>query len=41
MIIQYDDNDAIGIDQEGNKKELARLRRLNFTKIVSLALEVL
>ncbi|KAL5697190.1 hypothetical protein ACHQM5_030924 [Ranunculus cassubicifolius] len=48
MIIQYDDNAAVVIDQEGNPKgtrvfgAIAReLRQLNFTKIVSLAPEVL
>ncbi|MED6138652.1 hypothetical protein PIB30_076439 [Stylosanthes scabra] len=48
MIIQYDDNAAVVIDQEGNPKGtrifgvIAReLRQLNFTKIVSLAPEVL
>ncbi|PKA57091.1 50S ribosomal protein L14, chloroplastic [Apostasia shenzhenica] len=48
MIIQYDDNAAVIIDQEGNPKgtrifgAIAReLRQLNFTKIVSLAPEVL
>ncbi|MBA0746412.1 hypothetical protein Gogos_008934, partial [Gossypium gossypioides] len=47
MIIQYDDNVAVVIDQEGNLKrtqifgEIAReLRQLNFAKIVSLAPEV-
>ncbi|MFQ6643421.1 hypothetical protein Gotur_017846 [Gossypium turneri] len=47
MIIQYDDNATIVIDQEGNPKGtrffggIARkLRQLNFTKIVSLAPEV-
>ncbi|KAI7980002.1 hypothetical protein LOK49_Contig214G00015 [Camellia lanceoleosa] len=46
MIIQYDDNAAVVIDQEGNPKgtrvfgAIAReLRQLNFTKIVSLAPE--
>ncbi|MCE5166697.1 60S ribosomal protein L14, partial [Datura stramonium] len=46
MIIRYDDNAAIVIDQEGNPKRtrifgvIARkLRELNFTKIVSLAPE--
>ncbi|XP_043697124.1 50S ribosomal protein L14, chloroplastic-like [Telopea speciosissima] len=46
MIIRYDDNAAVVIDQEGNPKgtrvfgAIAReLRRLNFTKIVSLASE--
>ncbi|KAK8940193.1 hypothetical protein KSP40_PGU005763 [Platanthera guangdongensis] len=44
MIIRYDDNAAVIIDQEGNPKgtrifgAIAReLRQLNFTKIVSLA----
>ena len=48
MIIRYDDNAAVVIDQEGNPKRtrvfgaIAReLRQLNFTKIVSLAPEVL
>jgi large subunit ribosomal protein L14 len=48
IIIQYDDNAAVIIDQEGNPKgtrifgAIAReLRQLNFTKIVSLAPEVL
>lgn len=48
MIIKYDDNAAVVIDQEGNPKgtrifgAIAReLRQLNFTKIVSLAPEVL
>ncbi|KAB2006878.1 hypothetical protein ERO13_D11G339280v2 [Gossypium hirsutum] len=48
MIIRYDDNAAVVIDQEGNPKGtrifgvIAReLRQLNFTKIVSLAPEVL
>ena len=48
MIIRYDDNAAVVIDQEGNPKgtrifgAIAReLRELNFTKIVSLAPEVL
>ncbi|MBN8161713.1 uL14 family ribosomal protein, partial [Vibrio vulnificus] len=48
MIIRYDDNAAVVIDQEGNPKgtrifgAIAReLRLLNFTKIVSLAPEVL
>ncbi|MBA0694400.1 hypothetical protein Goari_004701, partial [Gossypium aridum] len=47
MIIQYDDNATVVIDQEGNPKgtrifgAIARkLRQLNFTKIVSLAPEV-
>ncbi|KAK2965094.1 hypothetical protein RJ640_012568 [Escallonia rubra] len=45
---RYDDNAAVVIDQEGNPKgtrvfgAIAReLRQLNFTKIVSLAPEVL
>ncbi|MFQ6632877.1 hypothetical protein Gotur_011355 [Gossypium turneri] len=48
MIIRYDHHVAIVIDQEGNPKGtrifgvIAReLRQLNFTKIVSLAPEVL
>jgi len=48
IIIQYDDNAAIVIDQEGNPKGTRifyaiaqELRHLNFTKIVSLAPEVL
>ncbi|CAL0313823.1 unnamed protein product [Lupinus luteus] len=48
MIIHYNDNVAVIIDQEGNPKgtrifgAIAReLRQLNFTKIVSLAPEVL
>ncbi|CAN6465687.1 unnamed protein product [Victoria cruziana] len=48
MLIWYDDNAAVVIDQEGNPKgtrvfgSIAReLRQLNFTKIVSLAPEVL
>ncbi|KAK9982830.1 hypothetical protein SO802_035209 [Lithocarpus litseifolius] len=48
MILRYDDNAAVVIDQEGNPKgtrifgAIAReLRQLNFTKIVSLAPEVL
>nr|UIS24035.1 ribosomal protein L14 [Myosurus minimus] len=48
MIIQYDDNAAVIIDQKGNPKgtrvfgAIAReLRQLNFTKILSLAPEVL
>ncbi|MFQ6640372.1 hypothetical protein Gotur_016330 [Gossypium turneri] len=48
MIIRYDDNVAVVIDQEGNPKgtqifgAIAReLRQLNFAKIVSLAPEVL
>ncbi|DAD49579.1 TPA_asm: hypothetical protein HUJ06_032045 [Nelumbo nucifera] len=46
MIIRYDDNAAVVIDQEGNPKgtrvfgAIAReLRQLNFIKIVSLAPE--
>ncbi|KAH6777216.1 ribosomal protein L14 [Perilla frutescens var. frutescens] len=48
MIIRYDDNAAVVIDQEGNPKGTRifgaiprELRQLNFTKIVSLAPEVL
>ncbi|XP_035842172.1 50S ribosomal protein L14, chloroplastic-like [Helianthus annuus] len=48
MIIRYNDNAAVVIDQEGNLKgtrvfgAIAReLRQFNFTKIVSLAPEVL
>nr|QVX30621.1 ribosomal protein L14 [Camoensia scandens]UWV19102.1 ribosomal protein L14 [Camoensia scandens] len=48
MIIHYDDNAAVVIDQEGNPKGTrifgpiaGELRQLNFTKIVSLAPEVL
>nr|YP_009631254.1 ribosomal protein L14 [Podocarpus latifolius]QCA41118.1 ribosomal protein L14 [Podocarpus latifolius]QJF73013.1 ribosomal protein L14 [Podocarpus milanjianus] len=48
MIIRSDDNAAVVIDQKGNPKgtrvfgSVAReLRQLNFTKIVSLAPEVL
>ncbi|KAK4730102.1 hypothetical protein R3W88_023090 [Solanum pinnatisectum] len=48
MIIRYDDNAAVVIDQEGKPKgtqifgAIAReLRELNFTKIVSLAPKVL
>jgi len=48
IIIKYDDNVAVLIDKEGNPKEtrifsaIAReLIQLNFTKIVSLAPEVL
>nr|YP_009701009.1 ribosomal protein L14 [Manoao colensoi]QEQ14215.1 ribosomal protein L14 [Manoao colensoi] len=48
MIIRSDDNAAVVIDQQGNPKgtrvfgSVAReLRQLNFTKIVSLAPEVL
>ncbi|KAD6119004.1 hypothetical protein E3N88_10275 [Mikania micrantha] len=47
MIIRYDDNAAVVIDQEGNPKgtrvfgAIAReLRQFNFTKIVSLAPEI-
>ncbi|KAG6467608.1 hypothetical protein ZIOFF_074556 (chloroplast) [Zingiber officinale] len=47
IIIRYDDNAAVVIDQEGNPKgtrvfgAIAReLRQLNFTKIVSLAPEM-
>ncbi|GAV62587.1 LOW QUALITY PROTEIN: Ribosomal_S3_C domain-containing protein/Ribosomal_L14 domain-containing protein/Ribosomal_L16 domain-containing protein, partial [Cephalotus follicularis] len=47
MIIRYDDNAAVVIDQEGNPKGTRifgaialELRQLNFTKIVSLAPEV-
>ncbi|KAL8205580.1 hypothetical protein R6Q57_009131 [Mikania cordata] len=47
MIIRYDDNAAVVIDQEGNPKEtrvfgaIAReLRQFNFTTIVSLAPEI-
>ncbi|GJX45594.1 ribosomal protein L14 [Tanacetum coccineum] len=47
MIIRYDDNAAVVIDQEGNPKgtrvfgAIAReLRQFNFTKIVSLAPEM-
>ncbi|KAF3508419.1 hypothetical protein F2Q69_00008271 [Brassica cretica] len=47
-IIRYDDNAAVVIDQEGNQKGTRifgaiprKLRQLNFTKIVSLAPEVL
>ncbi|XP_027339735.1 uncharacterized protein LOC113860577 [Abrus precatorius] len=47
ILIQYDDNAAVVIDQEGNPKgtrifcAIAReLRQLNFTKIVSLAPEM-
>ena len=46
MIIRYDDNAAVVIDQEGNPKGTRifgaiprELRQLNFTKIVSLAPE--
>nr|QFQ48759.1 ribosomal protein L14 [Phyllagathis dispar] len=48
MIIRYDDNAAVVIDQQGNPKgtrvfgAIAReLRQLNFTKIISLSPEVL
>ncbi|KAK9724116.1 hypothetical protein RND81_05G049200 [Saponaria officinalis] len=47
MIIRYDDNAAVIIDQEGNPKgtrvfsAIAQELRQNFTKIVSLAPEVL
>ncbi|KAD3066881.1 hypothetical protein E3N88_34761 [Mikania micrantha] len=48
MIIRYDDNVAVVIDQEGNPKgtrvfgAIAReLRSFNFTKIVSLAPEAI
>ena len=48
MIIQYDDNAAVVIDEEGNPKGTRifgaiprELRQFNFTKIVSLAPEVL
>ncbi|KAL8500358.1 hypothetical protein ACS0TY_020095 [Phlomoides rotata] len=48
MIIRYDDNAAVVIDQEGNPKGTRifgaiprELRQFNFTKIVSLAPEVL
>nr|UTM96187.1 ribosomal protein L14 [Medinilla sp. Lin681] len=48
MIIRYDDNAAVVIDQEGNPKgtrvfgAIAReLRQFNFTKIISLSPEVL
>nr|YP_010286998.1 ribosomal protein L14 [Limnobium laevigatum]UKT61057.1 ribosomal protein L14 [Limnobium laevigatum] len=48
MIIRYDDNAAVVIDQKGNPKGTRvfgaitrELRELNFTKIVSLAPEVL
>ncbi|GJT90012.1 ribosomal protein L14 [Tanacetum coccineum] len=48
MIIRYDDNAAVVIDQEGNPKgtrvfgAIAReLRQFNFTKIVSLAPEII
>ena len=48
LIIQYDDNAVVVIDQEENPKGtrifgaiFRELRQLNFTKIVSLAPEVL
>ncbi|KAG7955656.1 hypothetical protein I3843_11G083400 [Carya illinoinensis] len=48
MILRYDDNVAVVIDQEGNLKGTRifgviaqELRQLNFTKRVSLAPEVL
>nr|YP_010294980.1 ribosomal protein L14 [Oenothera elata subsp. elata]ALR86035.1 ribosomal protein L14 [Oenothera elata subsp. elata]UMO90918.1 ribosomal protein L14 [Oenothera elata subsp. elata]UMO91170.1 ribosomal protein L14 [Oenothera elata subsp. elata]UMO91254.1 ribosomal protein L14 [Oenothera elata subsp. elata] len=48
IIIRYDDNAAVVIDQEGNPKGTRvfgaiahELRELSFTKIVSLAPEVL
>ena len=47
MIIRYDDNAAVIIDKEGNPKgtrvfgAITRELRQNFTKIVSLAPEVL
>nr|QBC71827.1 ribosomal protein L14 [Drosera indica] len=48
MIIRYDDNAAVIIDQKGNPKGsrvfgaiTGELRQLNFTKIVSLAPEIL
>ncbi|XBH70063.1 hypothetical protein VPH35_097803 [Triticum aestivum] len=48
IIIRYDDNAAVIIDQKGNPKGTRvfgaiaeELRELNYTKIVSLALEVL
>nr|YP_009435172.1 ribosomal protein L14 [Lobelia linearis]ATG25173.1 ribosomal protein L14 [Lobelia linearis] len=48
MIIRYDDNAAVVIDQKGNPKgtrvfgAIAEdLRQFNFTKIISLASEVL
>uniref|UniRef100_A0A5P8FXW2 Large ribosomal subunit protein uL14c n=3 Tax=Valeriana TaxID=19952 RepID=A0A5P8FXW2_VALOF len=48
MIIRYDDNAAVLIDQEGNPEGTrvfgaiaGELRQFNFTKIVSLAPEVL
>nr|YP_009435881.1 ribosomal protein L14 [Monopsis flava]ATG25970.1 ribosomal protein L14 [Monopsis flava] len=48
MIIRYDDNAAVVIDQAGNPKGTRvfgpipeELRQVNFTKIISLAPEVL
>nr|YP_010891182.1 ribosomal protein L14 [Peperomia cookiana]WJK72632.1 ribosomal protein L14 [Peperomia cookiana] len=48
ILIRYDDNAAVVIDQEGNPKGtrvfgaiVRELRQFNFTKIVSLAPEVL
>nr|YP_009318833.1 ribosomal protein L14 [Blakea schlimii]APA17937.1 ribosomal protein L14 [Blakea schlimii] len=48
MIIRYDDNAAVLIDQEGNPKGTRvfgaiaqELRQFNFTKIISLSPEVL
>jgi large subunit ribosomal protein L14 len=48
MMIRTDDNETVVIDQEGNPKGnrvfgpvAQELRQLNFTKIVSLAREVL
>nr|YP_009671650.1 ribosomal protein L14 [Passiflora microstipula]QCX30928.1 ribosomal protein L14 [Passiflora microstipula] len=48
IIIRYDDNAAVVIDQKGNPKGTrifgpiaGELRQVNFTKIVSLAPEVL
>lgn len=48
MIIRYDDNAAVIIDKEGNPKGTRvfgaiseELRQFNFTKIISLAPEVL
>nr|YP_009053956.1 ribosomal protein L14 [Hanabusaya asiatica]YP_009136950.1 ribosomal protein L14 [Adenophora remotiflora]YP_009441110.1 ribosomal protein L14 [Adenophora erecta]YP_009441191.1 ribosomal protein L14 [Adenophora stricta]QYB20456.1 ribosomal protein L14 [Adenophora racemosa]QYJ56484.1 ribosomal protein L14 [Adenophora kayasanensis]AHY94412.1 ribosomal protein L14 [Hanabusaya asiatica]AKE32173.1 ribosomal protein L14 [Adenophora remotiflora]ARO35087.1 ribosomal protein L14 [Adenophora erecta] len=48
MIIRYDDNAAVVIDQEGNPKGTRvfgaiaeELRQFNLTKIISLASEVL
>ncbi|KAL8241161.1 hypothetical protein R6Q59_014516 [Mikania micrantha] len=47
MIIRYDDNVAVMIDQEGNPKGtqvfgaiVRELRQFNFTKIVSLSPEI-